>query len=301
MSISTWFLQNLLNGIALGSLFALLAIGYTMVYGILKLINFAHGDIFMMAAYFYYYAIRFGLPWPIAIIVVIILTSLLGMGVEKVAYRPIREAPKITILISSIGASFLLESLAVVLFSGVPKIIPPVTIFTQVVTLGPIRTQMLTFIIPAVTAVLLIALNYLIEKTKMGVAMRAVSKDQETASLMGVDVNKTISFTFAIGSALAAVGGIMWGLKYPSIVPLMGVIPGLKCFIAAVIGGIGSIKGAVYGGFILGLGEVFIVASSYLTGINLSGYKDAFAFVLLIVILLVRPGGITGQKMSEKV
>lgn len=301
MSVGNWFFQNLLNGLSLGSLFALLAIGYTMVYGILKLINFAHGDIFMFAAYFYYFAIRFGLPWPIAMVVVIILTSVLGMGVEKIAYKPIREAPKITILISAIGASFLLESLAVVLFSGVPKIIPQVSFFTDVVTIGSIRTQRLTFIIPIVTAILLIILNYLIEKTKMGIAMRAVSKDQETASLMGVDVNKTVSFTFAIGSALAAIGGIMWGLKYPSVVPLMGVIPGLKCFIAAVIGGIGSIKGAVYGGFILGLGEVFIVASSYLTGVNISGYKDAFAFILLIVILLVRPGGITGQKISEKV
>lgn len=301
MSIGNWFLQNLLNGISLGSLFALLAIGYTMVYGILKLINFAHGDIFMFAAYFYYFAIKFGLPWPIAIIVVIILTSILGMGVEKIAYKPIREAPKITILISAIGASFLLESLAVVLFSGVPKIIPAVPFFTDVVKIGPIMTQRLTFIIPIVTLVLLLILSYLIDKTKMGIAMRAVSKDQETASLMGVDVNKTVSFTFAVGSALAAIGGVMWGLKYPSVVPLMGVIPGLKCFIAAVIGGIGSIKGAVYGGFILGLGEVFIVASSYLTGVNISGYKDAFAFILLIIILLVRPGGITGQKISEKV
>ncbi len=302
MTLSTWFLQNLANGIALGSLFALLAIGYTMVYGVLKLINFAHGDIFMMAAYFYFFGTAiFKLPWYLVIIITIILTAFLGMGVEKIAYRPIREAPKITILISAIGASYLLENLSTVLFTGVPKIIPQVPLLTNTVSIGSVNTQRLTFIIPVVTFVFLAILVYLIDHTKMGMAMRALGRDQETASLMGVNVNTVISFTFALGSALAAVGGVMWGLKYPSIIPFMGVMPGLKCFIAAVIGGIGSIKGAVIGGYILGLGEIFIVASAYLTGVNISGYKDAFAFVMLIIILLVKPNGIAGAKTSEKV
>ncbi len=302
MNLSTWFLQNLANGIALGSLFALLAIGYTLVYGVLKLINFAHGDIFMMAAYFYFFGTAvFKLPWYLVIIITIILTALLGMGVEKIAYRPIREAPKITILISAIGASFLLENLATVLFTGIPKIVPQLPLLTKTISIGPVNTQRLTFVIPVVTFIFLAILVYLIDHTKMGMAMRALGRDQETASLMGVNVNSVISFTFAVGSALAAVGGVMWGLKYPSIIPFMGVMPGLKCFIAAVIGGIGSIKGAVIGGFILGLGEIFIVASVYLTGINISGYKDAFAFVLLIIILLVKPNGIAGAKTAEKV
>jgi len=302
LTLSTWFLQNLANGIALGSLFALLAIGYTMVYGVLKLINFAHGDIFMMAAYFYFFGTAiFKLPWYLVIIITIILTAFLGMGVEKIAYRPIREAPKITILISAIGASYLLENLSTVLFTGVPKIIPQVPLLTNTVSIGSVNTQRLTFIIPVVTFVFLAILVYLIDHTKMGMAMRALGRDQETASLMGVNVNTVISFTFALGSALAAVGGVMWGLKYPSIIPFMGVMPGLKCFIAAVIGGIGSIKGAVIGGYILGLGEIFIVASAYLTGVNISGYKDAFAFVMLIIILLVKPNGIAGAKTSEKV
>lgn len=302
MNLSAWFLQNLANGIALGSLFALLAIGYTMVYGVLKLINFAHGDIFMMAAYFYFYGTAiFKLPWYAVIILTIAITALLGMGVEKIAYRPIREAPKITILISAIGASYLLENLATVMFTGVPKIIPQVPLFTETVSIGPVNTQRLTFIIPVVTFIFLGILVFLIDHTKMGMAMRALGKDQETASLMGVNVNSVISFTFAVGSSLAAVGGVMWGLKYPSIIPMMGVLPGLKCFIAAVIGGIGSIRGAVIGGFILGLGEIFIVASGYVTGVNISGYKDAFAFVLLIIILMVKPNGIAGEKSQEKV
>ncbi len=297
-----WLSQNLLNALALGSLYALLAIGYTMVYGVLKLINFAHGDIFMMATYFFFYAVtRFQLPWYIAFFGVILLTAILGMAVEKVAYSTIREAPKVTLLISSIGASFLLETLGTVIFGGITKSIPQIPLFNTVMQIGPLRTQRLTFIIPVLTIFFLIILVYLIDKTKMGMAMRALSKDQETASLMGVNVNRTISFTFAVGSGLAAIGAMLWGLKYPAITPLLGVLPGLKCFIAAVVGGIGSIKGAVYGGLIIGFGEIFIVASSFVTKVDISGYKDAFAFILLIVILLVRPGGITNQKITEKV
>lgn len=291
------FMQHLANGISLGSLYALIAIGYTMVYGILRLINFAHGDIFMMATYFAFFGVLFGMKWYVAFPITIILTALLGMLVEVSAYRSLRDAPKISILISAIGASFLIENLAIVIFGGRPKAFPTPPIFTSVVQIRNISVQRLTFMIPIVTMVLLLALSYLINKTKTGMAMRAVSKDHETARLMGVNVDRTISVTFGIGSALAAIGGIMWGLKFPQIQPLMGVMPGLKCFIAAVIGGIGSISGAVAGGFILGIGEIMLVAFFQ----SLTGYRDAFAFILLIVILLVKPTGIMGEKISEKV
>lgn len=292
------FMQHLVNGISLGSLYALIAIGYTMVYGILKLINFAHGDIFMMAAYFAFFGVAtFGLPWYFAFIIAIAATGLLGVTIEFAAYRPLRSAPSISILISAIGVSFLLENLAVVLFGGRPKAFPTPKIFTNVINIGGVSIQNLSFIIPVVTIVFLFALLYLVNKTNVGMAMRAVSKDVDTAKLMGINVNRTISFTFCIGSMLAAVGAVLWSLKYPQIVALMGMIPGLKCFIAAVIGGIGDIKGAVIGGFILGIGEIMLVA--FLPG--LTGYRDAFAFVLLIVILVFKPTGIMGKNLTEKV
>lgn len=292
------FMQHLVNGISLGSLYALIAIGYTMVYGILKLINFAHGDIFMMAAYFAFFGVAtFGLPWYFAFIIAIAATGLLGVTIEFAAYRPLRSAPSISILISAIGVSFLLENLAVVLFGGRPKAFPTPKIFTNVINIGGVSIQNLSFIIPVVTIVFLFVLLYLVNKTKIGMAMRAVSKDVDTARLMGINVNRTISFTFCIGSMLAAVGAVLWSLKYPQIVALMGMIPGLKCFIAAVIGGIGDIKGAVIGGFILGIGEIMLVA--FLPG--LTGYRDAFAFVLLIVILIFKPTGIMGKNLTEKV
>lgn len=292
------FMQHLANGISLGSLYALIAIGYTMVYGILKLINFAHGDIFMMAAYFAFFGVAtFGLPWYFAFIIAIAMTGILGMTIEFAAYRPLRSAPKISILISAIGVSFLLENLAVVLFGGRPKAFPTPKIFANVVNIGGVSIQNLSFIIPVVTIVLLFLLLYLVNKTNVGMAMRAVSKDVDTAKLMGINVNRIISFTFCIGSMLAAIGAVMWSLKYPQIVALMGMIPGLKCFIAAVIGGIGDIKGAVIGGFILGIGEIMLVA--FLPG--LTGYRDAFAFVLLIVILIFKPTGIMGKNLTEKV
>ncbi|NLW56495.1 MAG: branched-chain amino acid ABC transporter permease [Firmicutes bacterium] len=292
------FLQHLSNGISLGSLYALIAIGYTMVYGILRLINFAHGDIFMMATYFAFFGIvTFRIPWFITFPLVLVLTAGLGMGVETVAYRPLREAPKISLLISAIGASFFLENLTIVLFGGVPKPFPAPKLFTDVVQVGAVSIQKLTFYIPIVTVIALLGLMYLINKTKTGMAMRAVSMDHETARVMGININRTISFTFGLGSFLAAVGGIMWGMKFPQIQPLMGVIPGLKCFIAAVIGGIGNIGGAVIGGFILGIGEIMLVA--FLP--DLTGYRDAFAFVLLILILMSKPTGILGEKTAEKV
>jgi Branched-chain amino acid ABC-type transport system, permease components len=292
------FFQNLSNGISLGSLYALVAIGYTMVYGVLRLINFAHGDIIMVASYIAFFGIMsFHLPWWVSFIVATALTAALGATIEKAAYSPLRNSPKVSIMISAIGVSFLLENLATVLWTGKPKAFPVPDIFSSKTMLGNISIINVTFYIPIITLILLIALLYLINKTKTGMAMRAVSRDYEASKIMGIDINGIISLTFAIGSALAAIGGIMWSLKFTQIQPYMGVMPGLKCFIAAVIGGIGNITGAVLGGFLLGISEIMLVG--FLP--SLSGYKDALAFALLILILLFRPTGIIGEKIGEKV
>ncbi len=292
------FMQHLVNGTSLGSLYALIAIGYTMVYGILRLINFAHGDIFMLGAYITYYGMTYTpLPWWLVFILSAVITGGTGVLLEKLAYRPLRDSPRIMILISAIGASFLLQNLGILVFGGRPKAFPIPDVLNKTLVIGGISVSLVSVIIPIITIILLVGLTFIIQKTKTGMAMRALSKDYEVASLMGIDINRVISFTFFIGSFLAAVGGILWGTKYPQLLPLMGVIPGLKCFIAAVIGGIGNITGAVIGGFILGLGEIMLIA--FLPG--LTGYRDAFSFVLLIIILLVKPTGIMGEKMTEKV
>lgn len=292
------FLQHLANAISLGSLYALIAIGYTLVYGILRLINFAHGDLIMVAAYAGFYGIMlFKIPWWLAFPLAVLMTALMGVVIEKAAYKPIRSSPRISLLISAIAVSFFLENLAIVVFSGRPKAFPQPEVLTTMLEFGPVFIMSLTFIIPLVTLVLLLVLNFLVNKTTTGMAMRAVAKDFETSSLMGVEINRIVSYTFALGSALAAVGGIMWALKFPQIQPLMGIFPGLKCFIAAVVGGIGSITGATIGGFLLGLIEIMLVA--FLP--ELTGYRDAFAFILLIIILIFRPTGIVGEKIAEKV
>ena len=295
---SELFMQQLVNGISLGSLYALLAIGYTMVYGILRLINFAHGDIFMMAAYFMVFSIvTFNLPWYLAIIIVIAATVALGVLLEKTAYRPLRNAPRMSIMISAIGASFLLENLATYLFTGVPRGFPDIKILTTAVKLGSLSLTVATLITPFVTLILLYVVVFITNKTKIGMAMRAVSKDFETAKLMGININKVISTTFVIGSSLAAIGAMLWGSRYPSVYPLMGVMPGLKCFIAAVLGGIGNTTGAVIGGFILGMAEIMLI--TFLP--SLTGYRDAMAFIILIVVLLVKPTGLLGEKVTDKV
>jgi len=292
------FLQHLSNAVSLGSLYALIAIGYTMVYGILRLINFAHGDIFMLGGYFAFYALTtFFMPWWIGFIVAIGLTAMIGIGIERVAYKPLRNSPKVSILISAIGVSFLIESLGVVLFGGIQKAFPIPDIFGEIVKIGNVSIVSVNFFIPVITIIFLSMLMYLINRTKTGMAMRALSRDHETARLMSIDVDKIISYTFGLGSLLAAVGGIMWGLKYPQLYPLMGVMPGLKCFIAAVVGGIGNITGAVLGGLIIGIVEIMVVA--FLP--DLTGYRDAFAFIFLIIILLVKPTGLMGEKLTEKV
>ena len=292
------FAQHMVNGISLGSLYALIAIGYTMVYGILLMINFAHADIVMMACYFALFGITtFHIPWYLTFILTIAATALLGVIIERSAYRPLRDAPKNSVLISAIGASFLLENLANYLFSGRPLHFPDIPCLSSMIDLNGIQVQAICLFIPVVTLACLFLLLHIVNHTKTGMAMRAVSKDYEIARVMGVNIDNIISITFAIGSALAAIGAIMWGIRYPGITPYLGVMPGLKCFIAAVVGGIGNIKGAVIGGFILGLGEILIVAFFP----QFSGYRDAFAFIMLLLILFYKPTGLLGEKMTEKV
>jgi len=289
----TIFLQNLSNGISLGCLFALIAIGYTMVYGVLRLINFAHGDIFMMAAFFVYYAIAlFSLPWWLACLVAVVLAMLLGMTVERVAYKPLRNAPRISSLCSAIGMSFLLENFAIVVFGGRPKSFYRPEFFSKIFILSGIRVPGVNFVTPIVSVIFLLILTYIVYKTKTGLAMRAISKDFDTAKLMGINLNRTISLTFIIGSGLAAIGAVLWALRYPQIWPFMGVFPGWRAFTAAIIGGIGSIRGAMVGGFLVGILTIMIVA--FLP--ELAGFKDAFIFVILIFVLLFKPEGLFGEE-----
>jgi branched-chain amino acid transport system permease protein len=295
---SSLFFQQVANATSLGSLYSLISIGYTLVYGILRLINFAHGDIFMLGAYFAFYLVAAAvMPWWAAFVVAIGLTGLVGIGIERVAYRPLRDSPRISLMISAIGASFFLESLGVVIFGGRPKSFASMPIFDTVVKFGSVSVLSVSLFIPVFTLIGLIALLFVVYRTKTGIAMRAVSTDIEAARLMAIDVNWVISFTFGIGSTLAALGGIMWSLKYPQLNPLMGVMPGLKCFICAVIGGIGNIAGAVLGGFLLGFIEIMVAA--FLPA--LTGYRDAFSFVLLILVLLLKPAGLLGKKQAVKV
>lgn len=292
------FVQHFFNAITLGSLYGLVAIGYTMVYGILRLINFAHGDIFMLGAYFVFFGtFVYNLPWGISVLLAVLGSSLCGVVVDRVAYRPLRDAPRISALISAIGVSFLIENLGLVAFTGLPRPVVRPDWLVKVFKVGEIRILPLALVVPGVTFLLVLGLLWIVYRTKPGLAMRAISKDIETTRLMGVPVDRIIALTFGIGSALAAASGIMWALRYPQIHPFMGVFPGLKAFIAAVFGGIGSIKGAVVGGLLLGFIEIMAVA--FFPG--LSGYRDAFAFILLIVILLMKPTGLMGEKLEDKI
>ncbi len=278
-------------------MYGLVAIGYTMVYGILRLINFAHGDLLMVSAYgVIYIMLLLSLPWYLGFLSAIVLTGMVGILLDRVAYKPLRDAPRISLLISAIGASFLLENLALVIIGGVPKPFPKIPLFDRVLEVYGVRIQALTIYTPIITILLLLGLLYIIYRTKVGKAMRAASRDFETTRLMGINLDHVIATTFFIGSSLAAAGGIMWAMKYPQVNPFMGVIPGLKAFIAAVIGGIGSIVGAMIGGFILGIGEILIVAISP----GMAQYRDAFAFVVLILLLIFRPTGILGEPIIDK-
>jgi len=287
-------LPYLLSGISVGGQYALIAVGYTMVYGILRLINFAHGDIFTAAGFFMVY-IATALPVQVAIPLVVVLTVLLGVTVERVAYKPLRSAPRMSVMISAIGVSYLLQNLMWYVTGGLAKQYPTIPWISNSITIGTATTKIVTLVTPVLTIAIVAALVTIIQKTKIGMAMRAVSKDFETAQLMGIKINSVISTTFVIGSLLAAVGSVLYFSNYTSVTPTVGAMPGLKAFVAAVFGGIGSIPGAVIGAFIIGICENIIKALGYTT------FSDAFTFALLIVILLFKPTGLFGEKTSEKV
>ena len=287
-------LPYILAGISVGGQYALIAIGYTMVYGILRLINFAHGDVFMVAGLVMVYTTA-SLPIYISIPIVLVATVLLGLLIERVAYKPLRSAPRMSVMISAIGVSYLLQNCALYFTGGLPQVYPEIPFLSRSVTIGSATTKMVTIITPILTIVLVVLLVLLINHTKIGMAMRAVSKDFETSQLMGVRINSVISVTFAIGCFLAAVGSLLYFTNYTSVIPTSGAMPGLKAFVAAVFGGIGSIPGAVIGAFIIGICENII------KGVGWTTFSDAFTFVLLIVILLVKPTGIFGEKATDKV
>ena len=288
------FLSTLLSGISVGGQYALIAIGYTMVYGILKLINFAHGDVFMIAGFFMIYISATTGP-VIALPIVIILTVILGFVIEKAAYKPLRSAPRMSIMISAIGVSYLLQNTATYLTGGIPQPYTEIGFLKGTVNIAGTPITYVTLITPVLVILLVVALVLVINHTKIGMAMRAVSRDFETSQLMGIKINKVISVTFIIGSLLAAIGSILYFTEYPMVTPTSGSLPGLKAFVAAVFGGIGSIPGAVVGAFIIGICENFIKVTKY------SIFSDAFTFVLLIIILLVKPNGLFGEKTTEKV
>ena len=300
----TEFLQQLINGLAFGSILALIALGYTMVYGILRFINFAHGDVFMLGAFCGYYLapkIASVLPLPsvagaLAVLVISMAAcAALGVLIERLAYRPLRHRPKLTMLITAIGVSLFLEYTGQFAFGAAPKSFPRLLPVYPLAKIGGLSWNSNQIIVIAVTLLLLLALRFIVLKTRIGTAMRAVSFNPEAAALMGVNTDIVISFTFALGSALAAAAGILWSINYPAIDPLMGILPGLKAFVAAVLGGIGNLPGAALGGVIIGVTETLV--SGYIS----STYRDAIAFAVLIVILLVKPSGLLGKKEIEKV
>lgn len=289
------WLQQLVNGVSLGSIYALIALGYTMVYGIIKLINFAHGDVFMLGAFIGFFAItRWEMGFLPALITAMILCSIIGVIIERVAYKRLRNATRIAALTTAIGVSFLIEYTMIFFRGATPEAYPNVLPNTNIQVFGANISSQAIFIL-IVTIVLMILLQFIVHKTKVGKAMRAVSHDADAARLMGINVDNTISATFAIGSALAGAAGVIFGAYYTRIDPLMGILPGLKAFIAAVLGGIGSIPGAMVGGFLLGIVETVVSA------VGFSLWRDAAAFVILIFILILRPAGIFGKNAREKV
>ena len=298
----------LLSGISLGGQYALIAIGYTMVYGILRLINFAHGDVFMVAGLMMVY-LSAALPLYAAVPLVLLLTVALGFVIERVAYKPLRSAPRMSVMISAIGVSYLLQNLALYVTGGLNKNYPAIPLISEQVTIGPATTKVVTLVTPVLTIVLVAVLMQLINHTKIGMAMRAVAKDFETSQLMGIKINSVISVTFIIGSFLAAVGSLLYFTNYPGVVPTSGAMPGLKAFVAAVFGGIGSIPGAVVGAFLIGiceniikgLDDMLVQLGVLQTGLGLTTFSDAFTFALLIVILIPKPTGLFGEKATDKV
>ena len=296
----TEFLQQLINGVSLGSIYALIALGYTMVYGVLRFINFAHSDVFMVGAFSGFYLGRHVRPeslWGGALVLMgaMVICAVLGILIEKLAYRPLRRRSTLTVLITAIGVSLLLQNAGQKIFGPNPKFFPKLFPAKNFVLPGHVMVSTDQMAVLAIAILLLVSLQFIVLRTRMGTAMRAVSFNHQAAALMGINVDVVISFTFGLGSALAAAGGILYAMNYPSIDPLMGTLPGLKAFVAAVLGGIGNIPGAALGGMIIGIVETFIAGTSKST------YKDAIAFAVLILILLFRPAGILGKPQMEKV
>lgn len=289
------FLQQMINGLSLGSIYALIALGYTMVYGIIKLINFAHGDVYMLGAYIGFIATtQLGLGFIPALLMSMVLCAVIGMVIERIAYKPLRNATRITALITAIGVSYFLEASTQKVMGTSIKTFPQV-LSNETIMLGNVRITTQQITIFCITIVLMLLLQFIVKKTRVGRAMRAVSVDPDAARLMGVNVDATISTTFAIGSALAGAAGVLVGIYYNSINPLMGMLPGVKAFIAAVFGGIGIIPGAMFGGFFIGIVETLV------SGYGSSLYKDAVVYVILIIILVVKPAGLLGKNVKEKV
>ena len=289
-----FLVAQILSGVSLGGQYALIAIGYTMVYGILRLINFAHGDVFMCAGLMMVFMCA-SLPVYVSIPLMLVLTVLLGFAIERAAYKPLRSAPRMSVMISAIGVSYLLQNVALYATGGQPQTYPSLPFVSGTVTILGASTHWVTVITPVLVIVLVLLLQWLINHTKIGMAMRAAAKDFETAQLMGIKINAVISMTFVIGSFLAAIGAMLYFTNYPSVAIGSGGMPGLKAFVAAVFGGIGSIPGAVVGAFIIGLCEEVIKGLGYTT------FSDAFTFALLIVVLCVKPTGLFGEKVTDKV
>ena len=290
------FLDNLINGLSLGSIYAIIALGYTMVYGIAKMLNFAHGDVIMIGAYVAFCGLQYwGLPPVIAILVSMAVCTTLGITIEGLAYRPLRQAASLAVLITAIGMSYLLQNLALMIWGANPKSFPPTFINSSTLRLGQLRISSATIYTILANIVIMVGLTLFTAKTKMGKAMRCVSEDRGAAELMGINVNRTISVTFAIGSALAAIAGVLLCSSYPILQPTTGSMPGIKAFTAAVFGGIGSIPGAMIGGVLLGVIEIF--GKAYIS----TELGDAIVFAVLIVVLLVKPTGLLGKPVREKV
>ena len=290
------FLSYLISGISLGSVYAIIALGYTMVYGIAKMLNFAHGDVIMVGGYISFCAMSYlDLPWPIAVLLAMLVCTVLGVVIEGLAYKPLRQATSLAVLITAIGVSYFLQNAALLIFGATPKVYTPIISGTLKLFGGQLSISYVSLVTIAACIVIMIALTLFTDKTKMGKAMRAVSEDRSAAELMGISVNRTISVTFAIGSALAAVAGMFFGMTYVYINPYSGSIPGIKAFVATVFGGIGSLPGAMLGGILMGIIES--VASQYISA-NLA---TAIEFAVLIIVLLVKPTGLLGKKINEKV
>ena len=289
-----YFISVLLSGISVGGQYALIAIGYTMVYGILRLINFAHGDVFMVAGLMGIY-FSATMPLYLSLPMILLLTVLLGVLIEALAYRPLRTAPRMSVMISAIGVSYLLQNTATYITGGQPMTYPAIPFLSNTVTIAGTPTKYVVLLTPVLVILLVVLLTQLINRTKIGMAMRAASVDFETSQLMGIKINNVISMTFVIGSALAAIGSVLYFNTYPAVTPTAGALPGLKAFVAAVFGGIGSIPGAVIGAFIIGICENLIKSTSYTV------FSDAFTFALLIIILVFKPTGLFGEKATDKV